>query len=196
VHKSEVPDEILELIEQADNNSNEAFVGAYESCYGVEVENMSIRHLMMLDGIETPFLKGGSITDSDIALFLWIVSPDFNLSGKGKKEFFKKAVKLKTIPCVNWIRDYMKRTFQDADTMNQGEKGQVYFITYFVDVFAREYSWGYNEIMDLPLRVAFQLITSINERNSRKSGEKYTRVTELDNTINRCILNSKSSNGI
>ena len=195
MHSEQVPDEILELIQQSENYANEAYVDAFDSCYGVDVSNMSIRHLMMLDGVETPFLKGGDIEDSDIALFLWILSPNFSYSEKKRKDFFKDIVKLKSIPCINWIRDYIKKTFQDADTMNIGEKGQAYFISYFVDVFAREYSWAYKDIMDLPLRVAFQLITSINERNSKKAGEKYTRVTELDNTINRCILHS-NSNGI
>lgn len=193
----EVPPELQELIENASAWSNEAFVNVSEDCYGLEINNMNLYHLMMLDGIESPFLKGGEIKDTDIALFLWIVSKNYSDNNKHKqKEFFKKVTKIKNIPAINWIKTYLKKTFIDSDTMNRGDKGQVYFISYFIDLFAREYSWNYEQIMQLPLRVAFQLITAVNERNAKKAGETYHRMTELDNTIHRYILNSKSRDGI
>jgi len=193
----EVPPELQELIENASAWSNEAFVNISENCYGLEIDNMNLYHLMMLDGIESPFLKGGEIQDTDIALFLWIVSKDYSDKDKKKqKEFFNKVTKIKNIPAINWIKNYLKKTFIDSDTMNRGGKGQAYFLSYFVDLFAREYSWNYEQIMKLPLRIAFQLITAVNERNAKSSGETYQRITELDNTINRYILNSKSGNGI
>ena len=148
----EVPLELQELILSASHWSNESWVNANEDCYGIEICNMSLRHLVLLDGIETPFLTGGNVSDADIALFLWILSVDYSRDEKKKKEFFKKAVKIKTLPAINWIKEYIKKTFIDSDTMNAGEKGQVYFISYFVDCFAREYGWKYEEIMDLPLR--------------------------------------------
>ena len=73
--------------------------------------------------------------------------------------------------------------------MNNGRTGQTYFISYFVDCFAREYNWSLDKILDLPLRIAFQLITAINERNAKISGETYTK-TEVGDKLNRCIFNS------
>lgn len=192
----EVPEELQKLIENASAWSNESWVDINEDCYGIEILNMNLRHLMMLDGIETPFLKGGNIADTDVALFLWIVSKEFCFDEKKQKEFFKKVVKIRNLSAINWIKEYLQKTFIDSDTMKQGEKGQVYFISYFVDMFAKEYNWDLEKIMNLPLRIAFQLITAINERNAKASGNTYNRVTELDNTINRWILKSKSSNGI
>ena len=83
--KVEVPKELQHLIEQSKCWSHEAFVLVAENCFGIEINNMTLRHLMMLDGVETPFLKGGTITDADIALFLWIVSKDYCLDEKVKK---------------------------------------------------------------------------------------------------------------
>lgn len=188
----EVPDEIQELIQEAQFWANEAWVNAEEDCFGIKVKNMSLKHLMMLDGIESPFLNGGDIKDSDIALFLWIISANYSTSKKGKESFFKKCVKIQTLPAIAWIKEYIRKTFVDSDTMSMGEKGQTYFITYFVDLFAREYNWSYEQIMSLPLRIGFQLITAINERNAKIAGEKYRRITEVDNQINRYILNSNS----
>jgi hypothetical protein len=192
----EVPEELQELIENASAWSNESWVNINEDCYGIEIINMNLRHLMMLDGVESPFLKGGDIKDEDVALFLWIVSKEFCFDEKKQKEFFKKVVKIRNIDAIRWINNYLKKTFIDSDTMNKGKKGQVYFISYFVDMFAKEYNWSFEEIMKMPLRISFQLITAMNERNAKSNGTTYNRVTELDNTINRWILNSKSSNGI
>jgi len=193
---NEVPKELQQLIAEAQCWANEAWVLVSEDCYGIKVKSMTLRHLMMLDGIETPFLKGGDIKDEDIALFLWIVSEDYSTEAKAKKEFFKKAVKLRLIPTINWIKEYIKKSFSDSDTMSIGEKGQAYFISYFVDLFAREYGWSFEQIMEMPLRVGFQLLTAINERNAKKVGEKYQRITEVDNQINRWILKGNSNNGI
>ena len=192
----EVPLELQEQIDKVHYWSNESWVNISEDCYGIAVQNMNLNHLVLLDGVETPFLKGGDITDKDIALFLWIISEDYNQEGKGKKKFFEKVVKIKVMDATKWIKEYISKTFAESDTMNRGEKGQVYFISYYVDLFAREYGWKLESIMELPLRIGFQLITAINERSARLSGETYNRITELDNTINRYILNSKSSNGI
>ena len=192
----EVPQELQELIRESNCWSHESWVIANETCFDLEVRNMTLWHLMMLDGIETPFLNGGDIKDTDIALFLWIISKDYSKDEKAKKEFFRKAVKIKNIPAIKWIKEYLKKTFTDSDTMNMGDKGQAYFVSYFVDLFAREYGWGFQQIMDLPLRVGFQLLTAINERNAKRVGEKYQRITEVDNQINRYILQGNSKNGI
>ena len=80
--------------------------------------------------------------------------------------------------------------------MSMGKKGQTYFVSYFVDLFAREYGWDFNQIMKLPLRIGFQLITAINERNAKRAGEKYQRITSVDNEINRYILKGNSKDGI
>ena len=183
-----LPAELESLIESSSNWSNEAWVNLNEDCHGIKINNMNLNILMMLDGVDTPFLRGGDITDQDIALFLWIVSKDFSLNEKAKKTFFKKVIQINNFLAIKWIKEYIKKTFSEADTMKNGEKGQTYFLSYFVDIFAREYSWSFDDILKLPLRIGFQLITAINERNSKSNGEKYNRVTELDNTLTRYML--------
>ena len=189
---NEFPEELQKQIDNSFYWSNEAWVDIDEEFHGIKIMNMNLKHLMILDGVETPFLKGGDITDEDIAIFLWIVSREFSQNEKHKKTFFKKAVKINNVLGIKWIREYIQKTFSEADTMKQGEKGQTYFLSYFVDIFAREYSWGFDQILKLPLRIAFQLITTINERNSKSSGETYQRITELDNEINRYVLGGRN----
>ena len=192
----EVPQELQDLIYKTECWANESWVDVPEDLNGIKINNMNLYHLMMLDGIESPFLNGGEVTDQDIALFLWIVSKDYCQDEKIQKKFFEKVVKIKVGDATRFIQEYIRKTFAESDTMGKGDKGQVYFISYYVDLFAREYSWSYKDIINLPLRIGFQLITAVNERSAKLSGENYNRITSLDNEINRYILKSKSSNGI
>ena len=192
----EVPQELQDLIYKTECWANESWVDIPEDLNGIKINNMNLYHLMMLDGIESPFLNGGEVTDQDIALFLWIVSKDYCQDEKVQEKFFEKVVKIKLGDATRFIQEYIKKTFAESDTMGKGDKGQVYFISYYVDLFAREYSWSYKDIINLPLRIGFQLITAVNERSAKLSGENYNRITSLDNEINRYILKSKSSNGI
>ena len=192
----EVPQELQDLIYKTECWANESWVNVPEDFNGLKINNMNLYHLMMLDGIESPFLNGGEVTDQDIALFLWIVSKDYCQDEKIQKKFFEKVVKIKVGDATRFIQEYIRKTFAESDTMGKGDKGQVYFISYYVDLFAREYSWSYKDIINLPLRIGFQLITAVNERSAKLSGENYNRITSLDNEINRYILKSKSSNGI
>ena len=90
---NEFPDKLQKQIDKANHWSNEAWVDLEEDCYGIKINNMNLKHLMILDGVETPFLRGGNITDEDIAIFLWIVSKEFSINEKHKKSFLKKQLK-------------------------------------------------------------------------------------------------------
>ena len=175
---------------------SEIWLDIPENIEDIQVLNMNLKHLLMLDGLESPFLKGGDITETDALLFLWVVSEDFTYNKKDRDKFFKRARKIETYTLCKWIEEYVKKAFAESDTMKTNQKSQTYFIAYFVDCFAREYGWKIDEIMQIPLGIAFQLITTINERNYAQGGKEYNRVTELDNTINRWILKGNSDNGI
>ena len=49
--------DILDLVQEAQNWSNEAWVDFEEDFHGIVIQNMSLYHLMMLDGVGSPFLK-------------------------------------------------------------------------------------------------------------------------------------------
>ena len=189
-------DQIDALLAKYLSWQSEIWLNIPESFEDIKVLNMNLKHLLMLDGLESPFLKGGKITDTDAYLFLWVVSEDFTYNKKDRDKFFKQLNKFDTYSICKWIEEYVKKAFAESDTMTTKTKSQTYFIAYFVDCFAREYGWRIDEIMQIPLGIAFQLITTINERNYAQGGKEYNRVTDLDNTINRWILKGNSDNGI
>ena len=184
------------LIAKYHSWQNEIWLDVDEEIEDIKLHNMNLKHLLMLDGLESPFLTGGDVSEEDAYLFLWVVSKEFSFESKERDEFFIKLKRIPEYQLIEFIKEYMEKSFAESDTMKNGSKSQTYFIAYFVDCFAREYSWNLEKIMKIPLGVAFQLITAINERNSAMSGKEYNRITELDNKINRYILNSNSDNGI
>ena len=184
------------LIAKYHSWQNEIWLDVDEEIEDIKLHNMNLKHLLMLDGLESPFLTGGDVSEEDAYLFLWVVSKEFSFESKERDEFFIKLKRIPEYQLIEFIKEYMEKSFAESDTMKNGSKSQTYFIAYFVDCFAREYGWTLEKIMKIPLGVAFQLITAINERNSAMSGKEYNRITELDNKINRYILNSNSDNGI
>lgn len=170
-----------------------------ETIAGIEVQNMTIRHYLILDGIESPLLKEEEANVEDIAMLLWILSPEFTTESKKRNAFIKKVQKVVIQDAINDITEYLKKTFQDADIEDAKEKSYANFTSYLIDLFAREYNWTIKEIMDLPLRVVYQLISAIQERHSKQNGDSYSKLRSIDMLTNEHILNShkqNSQNGI
>ena len=147
-----------------------------------------------MDGIESPFIKGTKATPEDIGIFLWTLSPEFSTNEKQRNKFIKKVAKVSFVESVKGITELVEKTFQDADVDNSDEKGYANFTTYLIDLFAREYHWSIKDIMDLPLRVCYQLITAIQERCSLMNGDSYSKLRSIDELINKHILNEHKNN--
>ena len=88
------------------------------------------------------------------------------------------------------MTEYLKKTFQDADIEQSKEKTFANFTTYVIDLFAKEYHWTMDEIMNLPLRVAYQLISAIQERYHRQNGESYSKMRTIDVLNYESLLSS------
>lgn len=181
------------LVEKHQSWSAEFWLQLSEEHNGIEFENFTLKHFVLLRGVDSPYLVGGIPTEADTLFFLWAISPGFSLNKKQKLKFFKKVKKYNMFLWSKWIKNYLSKSFGESDTMSSGTKGQTNFATYFIDAIAREYGWTIDQIMKIPLGIVFQLLTAINERNAVQSGKEYKRVTELDNQINRYILDNSNS---
>ena len=135
------------LLQKYHSWQSEIWLNIPDGIEDIKVLNMNLKHLLILDGLDSPLLKGGNITDTDALLFLWVVSSDFCYNEKARDKFFKKANKINTLELVAWIEEYLKKSFAESDTMKGNAKAQTYFITYFIDCFAREYGWKIDEII-------------------------------------------------
>lgn len=142
---------------------------------------MTLRQYFTLHGIGSPFIHSTDFTPEDIAIFLWVMSPEYVPCKIEKKEFFKRAIKVKIIDAIDEITKFLEMTFADADTSSEGDPSKyASFLAYQIDLFAKEYSWQIDYILELPLRQIFQLNSAIGERYAKQAGEKYTKIRAVD----------------
>ena len=175
-----LPDEVQKAIDQAESWQAESWLNLTTEISGVEVEQMTLNHFFLLDGIDSPFIKNRSFTPGDLGVFLWILSPDYQPGRQARDEFIKSIVDVNIAEAVNDISDYLTATFQDAETAGDESKKYANFIAYMVDMFAREYSWHPDQILNLPMRQIYQLATAIGERYAKQAGETYTKLRVID----------------
>lgn len=142
---------------------------------------MSLRDYFVLHGIGSPFIHTKDFTPEDIAIFLWVMSPEYVPCKLAKNDFFKKAIKVKIIDAVDEITKFLEMTFADADTSEHEEVSKfANFLTYQIDLLAKEYGWRLDYILELPLRQLFQLNSAIGERYAKQSGEKFIKMRAVD----------------
>ena len=189
-----LPSDLQQKLTLFDSYQSESFLFLNENILGVEIQNMTIKHFLILDGIESAFLKNHPIQPEDVGLFLWVLSPKYSTDENERKKFFKEIVNLDFKKTIKEIEEYLIKTFQDADDEESDEKGYANFVSYLIDLFAREYHWTISEIMNLPLRVVYQLITAIQERSAKLNGESYSKLRQIDELINKHILNEHKKN--
>jgi len=175
-----LPDEVQKAIDQAESWQAESWLNLTTEISGVEVRQMTLNHFFLLDGIESPFIKNRSFTPGDLGVFLWILSPDYKPCDKARNQFIKSIVNVNIAEAVNDISDYLTATFQDAETTEEEGKKYANFIAYMVDMFAREYGWQPDYILELPMRQIYQLATAIGERYAKQAGEVYTKLRVID----------------
>ena len=143
---------------------------------------MTLRHYFTLHGINSPFITGEDYLPEDIAIFLWVLSPEYVPCQQAKKDFFKKAIKVKIIESITQIAEYMEMIFADAEASSDKETPSKYasFLAYQIDLLAHEYSWTIDYILELPLRQIFQLNSAIGQRYAQQNGEKYIKMRAVD----------------
>lgn len=175
-----IPEEIRKAIEQAETWQAESWLNLTTEISGVEVEHMTLKHFLLLDGVNSPFIKNKSFSPTDIGLFLWILSPNYSMCTKARQIFIEEIFDLNIGLAVEGITEYLTLTFQDAESTDSKDKKYANFVAYMVDLFGREYGWNIKYILNLPMRQIYQLSTAIGERYAKQAGENYTKLRAID----------------
>jgi hypothetical protein len=189
---SKLPQEIIEVLEKESNHEAEPWLFESVSLCGIEVNNLTLRHVLILDGISNPVLTGESVDVDTLAVFLWVISSGFELgNNKARDKFIEKISTINYIKLLEEVRDYIEGALSHSKAMTDDSKKQkkpnAHFVAYVVDSFASAYSWNIEYIMSLPLAIIHQLIAVINERVCATNDEPYSITRESDKLINRHI---------
>jgi len=165
----------LDAVEREAAIRDAAFLDMPESILGLQVNPLTIRIFLALNGIASPFVRGEAATAADVARFLWAVSPLYSPTyHKARANFVAGLRKLKAEPLTKAIRAYMDEAFLDAPAANtEGESGAPFasWASALVDFLASQYSWSEREILDMPLKRAWQYVRRIQKRKNPKQAQ-------------------------
>lgn len=153
-----------------------AWLGLNESICGIEVKPYTPRHDLILgwNGMRSPFLggdwpeRGTGIAEAALQ-FMWVVSPIFpNCTQLERMKFNRKVGKfLDSKNLFAEIALYVEGAFADAPTASKA--GRRDFYSWFAgacDLFASEYGWTPQQLIDMPMKQIFQLAKSMRERKN------------------------------
>jgi hypothetical protein len=188
---ADYPQSIINQLAYEETCSQESWINISETICGFEISQLTPRHILILNGINSPVLNGDKIKLEDIVMFLWVCSPNFSYDIRQRNKFIKNASKINYHDALFEIQSLVSKTFIDADYDDRTKKERLNADTlaYIIDTFAREYGWSVETTMQTPLRQVYQLTSVMNERTAKANGETYSKIRESDKMVNKFIRN-------
>lgn len=175
-----------EAVERENNVREQAFLDAPEFICGIEVRPFSIRHFTLLTAIRSPFLCSSPVRAEDIALFFWVVSPEYKqaivlhdrlfpwskrLAGAVlwvlRYRFVRSLRGISPIDATRGIMDYVNEALLDAPRGSQDdaeEPGYWSAQAGIVGLLCAELGFSEAEAMSLPTKRAFQYLKFARKR--------------------------------
>jgi hypothetical protein len=159
--------EIAAAVRRETETREAAFIRAPLLICGIPVNQLTGEHLVILEAIRSPFVIGGHADAADVALFLWILSPDFQpRECRTKRSFIKGCRRVNYLNAVSEIRSMVDDAFQDSPC-GGGVSGPSFtsWLASIVDILASQYGWDEDTILRMPLARVFQYLRCIKQRN-------------------------------
>ena len=167
-----VPD-YREAIDEEQAIRSAAYLPMTESILGVDVLPMTPEHFVILSNSDCGFFRRRLITEIDVGLFLWALSPRYrpitNFWDRWQRRRFLQSVrKLNFDESKKAIFAYLEETFQDAPGTKEGKWNVPYwsFCASLIDLFAEEYGWTDERVMGAPLKRLYDLQKIITRRRN------------------------------
>jgi hypothetical protein len=146
---------------------------------GYKVAPMSFRHLILYLLSSDPWICGGIPDEFDLARFLWIATDRYKVKDSLRsflEELQKRGITEKDFTEVS---EYVEECLQDSPAGSGEEPGSEYasFGAHVIDRLASQYGWTRAEVVEVPVRLLFQLLAICKHR---ESGEKPVHISRAD----------------
>jgi hypothetical protein len=148
-----------------------SFLPVHDYIGNIPVVQFSPVKYILLESAHNPFVCGGTIEPSDIVQFIWALSPDYGQLNK-REAVIKLCSDLPYNETIEKIRKYLDESFIDS---MEGNPIGIETITYYswiaglIDIFAAEYGWTSDHVLNMPFKQLYQYVKVIKER---KAGDK------------------------
>jgi hypothetical protein len=154
-------------VEREQKVREQSFLEYPETVCGVEVQPLTLRRMLLLLSIESPFICGGPVEPYDVGAFFVVLT---DAKGFNKWRLLRRIGLMDSRQVVAGITEFMDETFQDKPPTSGGEAVSYYsFAAGLVDCLASEYGWAASETLDCPLKQLFQYLKAMAKRNNPKA---------------------------
>lgn len=166
----------------------DSFAGVEPDICGlVEVVPLTPQIFIELSGSGNAFFNrertSGIVTPVDVAVFLWRVNPGFNRKDKERRQLFNQVVSLLPFDqAVSDIEDYIVRSWSAMPQWpgsSGGSQSAGVWPSRIVDMFAAEYGWREEYILNMPFRRLWQYANRILERKNADYTHKVPEALRL-----------------
>lgn len=164
---------LAEAIEAETLRRETAFLSLAEPIGGIEQLPLTFRHFFFLEVARSPFVCGGSPSAGDVALFLWVCSPQFSPDQKPltrfrRWRFIRRCRRLSFLDTVDEIRRRMDNAMADQPASSGGRRAgnsPAGMLAMIVHNIASAYGWSEDTIINLPVARALQYVRLIQIQN-------------------------------
>lgn len=169
-----------------DARREQAFLDLPMTVCGEELRAMTPRDLLVLNGVESPFVCPFEPTAAHVALFLWVLHVDNKGTDswgerRAKRKMIRRVASRGFVQSVKECEAYVEEMFQDApqSSANQGERRPLgtCFIAPLVIGIALETGWSQADIINTSLPRLFQYSKAIR---ARAEGKDFVDVAPSD----------------
>lgn len=182
-----------------DARREQSFLDLPVTVCGEELRQMTPRDLLILNGIESPFVCGGEVDPMDLVIFLWFMNAKndqsdswFNI--RRKRKMMQRVALLMFDDAVADCHEFVSATFQDTpNNESNGEEkrpiGTALIVPLIVRI-AKETGWDKDKILNTPLAQLFQFLKHIR---AEALGSEFCDVAPSDSITNEFLheLNSR-----
>jgi len=169
-----------EAIEREATGRESAFLSIPEFICGVPVSALTLRHVAFISQLSLRMpTDANDLSSEELELLLWILSPDYS-SRKSIARTFKRFRHTLRFSFSRFrhgrqqigvaLAVYFADAFADSPPSSGGFQVQYNsWIANHVDALSSEYSWPLEEVLSLPVKVAFQLERATAKRYNPKA---------------------------
>jgi len=150
-----------------------AFIGAPVTLCEHEVKEFNPFHLNLLSSIEppSPFIVGGPVDVSDLAIFIHVVSVGYPRHRTAITKRFAKIDREEYLLRVNEVTEYLDDAMCDAPSGGDGQQRETPYCLAadLVDMIAEQYGWEESDILSIPFVRLWQYYYLISARKAGKA---------------------------
>ncbi len=158
---------LREAVEQEQFSRDESLLQLPEAVCGVAFRPLTLSDVVRLRAVGSPFIVGGWKYDTEQTLRF------FTMQCTPRNSWLMRLMRRQLLRRVELdeaseaAQDFVSESYAEAPSSDSGPAGISYYspVISAVDLLAKEYGWKIDEVMNLPLKILFQIYKAISHRN-------------------------------